>query len=85
MRTDVIDDCAGEFSGSNTKVEMTKSVSYTDPTSFTVKGAHIKDGQLVMGGSAIGVVLKTAGSTYGDWRRINGNGDDLTQDDLTSD
>ena len=85
MRTDVIDDCAGEFSGSNTKVEMTKSVSYADPTSFTVKGAHIKDGQLVMGGSAIGVVLKTAGSTYGDWRRINGNGDDLTQDDLTSD
>ena len=85
VRTDELTDCADAFSGSNTKVELTKTIDYSDPSSFTLKGAHLKDGKLVMGGAAIGVVLNTAGSTYGDWRRINSNGDDLTQDDLASD
>ena len=83
VRTDELTDCASAFSGSNTKVELTKSIDYSDPSSFTLKGAHLKDGVLVMGGDAYGVAFNAAGSTYGDWRRVNSEGDNLAQDDLS--
>lgn len=82
VKTDELTDCAAAFSGSNTKVELTKSIDYSDPSSFTLKGAHLKDGKLVMGGAGYGIVLTATGSTYGTWKQINGSGDDLAQDDL---
>ena len=83
VRTDELTDCASAFSGSNTKVELTKSIDYSDPSSFTLKGAHLKDGVLVMGGDAYGVAFNAAGSTYGNWKRVNSEGDNLAQDDLS--
>lgn len=83
VRTDKLTDCASAFRGSNTKVELTKSIDYSDPSSFTLKGAHLKDGVLVMGGDAYGVAFNAAGSTYGDWKRVNSEGDNLAQDDLS--
>ena len=76
-------DDSHSFQGKDTKVELTKSIDYSDPSSFTLKGAHLKDGVLVMGGDAYGVAFNAAGSTYGDWRRVNSEGDNLAQDDLS--
>ena len=79
---DELTDCASAFSGSNTKVEITKSIDFTDPSAFTIKGAHIKDGQLVMGGAIIGVVLNEMGKPQTGFKQINADGDDLKQADL---
>lgn len=76
-------DDSHSFQGKDTKVELTKSIDYSDPSSFTLKGAHLKDGVLVMGGAAYGVAFNAAGSTYGDWKRVNSEGDNLAQDDLS--
>lgn len=76
-------DDSHSFQGKDTKVELTKSIDYSDPSSFTLKGAHLKDGVLVMGGAAYGVAFNAAGSTYGDWRHVNNEGDNLAQDDLS--
>lgn len=76
-------DDSHSFQGKDTKVELSKSIDYSDPSSFTLKGAHLKDGVLVMGGDAYGVAFNAAGSTYGDWKRVNSEGDNLAQDDLS--
>ena len=76
-------DDSHSFQGKDTKVELSKSIDYNDPSSFTLKGAHLKDGVLVMGGAAYGVAFNAAGSTYGDWKRVNSEGDNLAQDDLS--
>lgn len=76
-------DDSHSFQGKDTKVELAKSIDYSDPSSFTLKGAHLKDGVLVMGGDAYGVAFNAAGSTYGDWKRVNSEGDNLAQDDLS--
>lgn len=34
---------------------------------------------------AFGIILNQTGNEFGDWRRINGKGEDLTQKDLFSD
>lgn len=76
-------DDSHSFQGKDTKVELSKSIDYSDPSSFTLKGAHLKDGVLVMGGDAYGVAFNAAGSTYGDWKRVNSEGDNLAQDDIS--
>lgn len=59
------------------------SADFTDYKSFTLTGAKVQeDGSLKIGGLAYGVVLNATGNTYGDWRRINVDGNDLTQADL---
>lgn len=75
-------DVASEFTGSSEKQELSTSIDFTDLNSFTIKGATVKDGKMTVGGTSYGVVLANAGSTYGDWRRINAEGDDLKQSDL---
>ena len=70
------------FQGKDTKVELTKSIDYSDPSSFTLKGAHLKDGQLVMGGAVFGVVLNEMGKPQTGFKQINADGDDLKQADL---
>ena len=82
VKVDELTDCASAFSGSNTKVEITKSIDFTDPSAFTIKGAHIKDGQLVMGGAIIGVALNEMGKPQTGFKQINADGDDLKQADL---
>ena len=70
------------FQGKDTKVELTKSIDYSDPSSFTLKGAHLKDGVLVMGGAIIGVALNEMGKPQTGFKQINADGDDLKQADL---
>ena len=82
VKVDELTDCVSAFSGSNTKVEITKSIDFTDPSAFTIKGAHIKDGQLVMGGAIIGVALNEMGKPQTGFKQINEDGDDLKQADL---
>lgn len=82
VKVDELTDCVSAFSGSNTKVEITKSIDFTDPSAFTIKGAHIKDGQLVMGGAIIGVALNEMGKPQTGFKQINADGDDLKQADL---
>ena len=76
-------DDAAAFVGSDTRKDVSKSLSFQDVNAFIVTGAHLKDGVLVMGGGAYGVAFNAAGSTYGDWRRVNNEGDNLAQDDLS--
>lgn len=82
VKVDELTDCVSAFSGSNTKVEITKSIDFTDPSAFTIKGAHIKDGQLVMGGAIIGVALNEMGKPQTGFKQINADGNDLKQADL---
>ena len=78
----IVTNKAISFQGKDTKVELTKSINFTDPSAFTIKGAHIKDGQLVMGGSIIGVALNEMGKPQTGFKQINADGDDLKQADL---
>ena len=78
----IVTNKAISFQGKDTKVELTKSINFTDPSAFTIKGAHIKDGQLVMGGAIIGVALNEMGKPQTGFKQINANGDDLKQADL---
>ena len=78
----IVTNKAISFQGKDTKVELTKSIDFTDPSAFTIKGAHIKDGQLVMGGAIIGVALNEMGKPQTGFKQINANGDDLKQADL---
>ena len=78
----IVTNKAISFQGKDTKVELTKSIDFTDPSAFTIKGAHIKDGQLVMGGAIIGVALNEIGQPQTGFKQINANGDDLKQADL---
>lgn len=75
-------DDSHSFQGKDTKVELTKSIDYSDPSSFTLKGAHLKDGVLVMGGAAYGVALNEMGKPQTGFKQINADGDDLKQADL---
>lgn len=78
----IVTNKAISFQGKDTKVELTKSINFTDPSAFTIKGAHIKDGQLVMGGAIIGVALNEMGKPQTGFKQINADGDDLKQADL---
>ena len=78
----IVTNKAISFQGKDTKVEVTKSIDFTDPSAFTIKGAHIKDGQLVMGGAIIGVALNEMGKPQTGFKQINADGDDLKQADL---
>ena len=78
----IVTNKAISFQGKDTKVELTKSIDFTDPSAFTIKGAHIKDGQLVMGGAIIGVALNEMGKPQTGFKQINADGDDLKQADL---
>lgn len=78
----IVTNKAISFQGKDTKVELTKSINFTDPSAFTIKGAHIKDGQLVMGGAIIGVALNEMGNPQTGFKQINEDGDDLKQADL---
>ena len=78
----IVTNKAISFQGKDTKVELTKSINFTDPSAFTIKGAHIKDGQLVMGGSIIGVALNEMGKPQTGFKQINADGDDRKQADL---
>lgn len=77
-------DDSHSFQGKDTKVELTKSIDYSDPSSFTLKGAHLKDGVLVMGTPAYGIALKAPGGTASgtNWVNVNADGDALAQADL---
>lgn len=78
----IVTNKAISFQGKDTKVELMKSIDFTDPSAFTIKGAHIKDGQLVMGGAIIGVALNEMGKPQTGFKQINADGDDLKQADL---
>jgi len=72
------------FSGSNTKKPLAAAVSLSDPAAFVVRGGHVKDGKIVMGTPAYGIVLKAPGGTASgtNWVNVNADGDALAQADL---
>lgn len=74
------------FAGSDTRKGISKSLSFADVNAFTVTGARVKDGALTVNAPAIGIVLTVVGASGGNgagiWARINGEGDDLKQEDL---
>ena len=75
-------DDAAAFVGSDTRKYISNSLSFQDVSAFTVTGARVKDGKLTVKAAAFGIVLYAPGGGAGDWRRINGDGDDLTQADM---
>ena len=70
------------FAGSDTRKNISKILSFADPNAFTVTGAKVKDGKITTKAPAIGIILYAPGGGAGDWRRVNGDGDDLTQTDM---
>ena len=72
------------FAGSNTTQEMKKVIDFSDAPSFDVSGAYTgSDGKLVIGMNGYGIVLATAGGGAGLWTRINADGENLQDSDLT--
>ncbi len=72
------------FAGSNTTQEMKKVIDFSDASSFDVSGAYTgSDGKLVIGMNGYGIVLATAGGGAGVWTRINADGENLQDSDLT--
>ena len=72
------------FAGSNTTQEMKKVIDFSDAPSFDVSGAYTgSDGKLVIGMNGYGIVLATAGGGAGVWTRINADGENLQDSDLT--
>jgi len=72
------------FAGSNTTQEMKKVIDFSDASSFDVSGAYTgSDGKLVIGMNGYGIVLATAGGGTGVWTRINADGENLQDSDLT--
>lgn len=72
------------FAGSNTTQEMKKVIDFSDVSSFDVSGAYTgSDGKLVIGMNGYGIVLATAGGGAGVWTRINADGENLQDSDLT--
>lgn len=72
------------FAGSNTTQEMKKVIDFSDASAFDVSGAYTgSDGKLVIGMNGYGIVLATAGGGTGVWTRINADGENLQDSDLT--
>ena len=71
------------FAGSNTTQEMKKVIDFSDPTSFEITGGHVQDGKLVVGIAGYGIVLAVPGDSSGTWVRVNSEGEDLKDSDLT--
>lgn len=65
------------FSGSNTQVDVKKTIDYSDAGAFTITGATVINGEIVVGGPAIGIALVATGGRTGTWKQIDQNGDDL--------
>lgn len=65
------------FSGSNTQVDVKQTINYADAGAFTITGATIVNGEIVVGGPAIGIALVAPGGRTGTWKQIDQNGDDL--------
>lgn len=68
-----------------TRKDMNKSLDFDNLSAFKITGgARVKDGKLVVEKNiAYGIVLATAGGGTGVWTRVNGDGEDLKDSDLT--
>ncbi|MCI6233232.1 MAG: hypothetical protein MR630_11590 [Selenomonas sp.] len=71
------------FAGSNTTQALQKVIDFGDPTSFEITGGHVQDGKLVVGIAGYGIVLAVPGDSSGTWVRVNSEGEDLKDSDLT--
>ena len=65
-----------------TGTAVQKTIDFTKVGQFTIWGGREQDGQLVMGGAIIGVVLNEMGKPQTGFKQINADGDDLKQADL---
>lgn len=77
----IAENTSAGFSGSTTQ----KSVNFAEYGQFSIKGAKIENGKLTVDWTvAYGVALYAAGNNdAGFWKRINVNGNDLTQGDIS--
>ena len=76
-RTDTWDDTGDSWSGTNTQQDVSAQIDYTDVSSFTISGAVLENGKLVLGDTPVGIALVKAGGGSGTWARVDEEGDDL--------
>ena len=72
------------FAGQDTVQELSTTIDYSDTGAFELQGAHIENGQIVMGSASVGIALVKAGGTANgtNWAQVNQEYDALTQVDL---
>lgn len=72
------------FAGQDTVQELSTTINYSDTGAFELQGAHIENGQIVMGSASVGIALVKAGGTANgtNWAQVNQEYDALTQVDL---
>lgn len=75
-RTDTWDDTGDSWSGTNTQQDVSAQIDYTDVSSFTISGAVLENGKLVLGDKPVGIALVSTGGGSGTWARIDEEGDD---------
>ncbi len=65
------------WSGTNTKQDVSTELDYTDTSAFTISGAVLENGKLVLGDTPVGIALVKTGGGSGTWARVDEEGDDL--------
>lgn len=65
------------WSGTNTKQDVSTELDYTDTSAFTISGAVLENGKLVLGDTPVGIALVKTGGGSGTWARVDKEGDDL--------
>ena len=72
------------WQGRDTVTELSSTIDFSDAGAFTLKGAHIENGVIVMGSPAVGIVINAMGGTANgtNWQNVNVDGDKLKQTEL---